>query len=422
MAQWDSTGLPHALGQHPGLLQHALRGGRRPRDLGEPDQGHPGRVRRRVRRQDPRPLRADHGHPGPRRRPARALRDDPARGAGGRHAGAPGHHPAEDRRQARRHADGARGRDDHRVGRLLRRRAHGQRRLPGQPLQVAQLRGARLRGAHPQAEHRRVPRPDGAPDDLRHRLAHGADGAGARASIRSSSGCATSCARATRWPTASPGRATAPGEVLRRLAEHPLWKNRAEWAATSGKDGHGLRGTGLAARRLARRPPADRRHGAAQSGRHAQRAHRPGRHRRHQHRAGPDRRHGVRRRHRQGQHHHGRHRRRADDRAQRGQQDHLHGGRGRDAGRAGRPPPDARDRRGRAGGVDPRPRDRGRQGVRPRRARPGRDPGPDRQEGQPLHVQGPAGPRREPARPSLSRRPRSRPSSPGSRSIPTPAS
>jgi CO/xanthine dehydrogenase Mo-binding subunit len=35
-------------------------------------------------------------------------------------------------------------------------------------------------------------------------------------------------------------------EVLRRIAEHPLWKSRAEWAATSGKDGHGLRGTGLA--------------------------------------------------------------------------------------------------------------------------------------------------------------------------------
>ncbi len=34
-------------------------------------------------------------------------------------------------------------------------------------------------------------------------------------------------------------------EVLRRIAEHPLWKNRAEWKATGGKDGHGLRGTGL---------------------------------------------------------------------------------------------------------------------------------------------------------------------------------
>lgn len=34
-------------------------------------------------------------------------------------------------------------------------------------------------------------------------------------------------------------------EVLRRIAEHPLWKNRAEWSASGGKSGHGLRGTGL---------------------------------------------------------------------------------------------------------------------------------------------------------------------------------
>ena len=35
-------------------------------------------------------------------------------------------------------------------------------------------------------------------------------------------------------------------QVLRRLAEHPLWKSRAEWAASGGKNGRGLRGTGLA--------------------------------------------------------------------------------------------------------------------------------------------------------------------------------
>ncbi|HEU4371159.1 MAG TPA: xanthine dehydrogenase family protein molybdopterin-binding subunit [Methylomirabilota bacterium] len=35
-------------------------------------------------------------------------------------------------------------------------------------------------------------------------------------------------------------------EVLRRIAEHPLWRNRAAWSAQSGKDGHGLCGTGLA--------------------------------------------------------------------------------------------------------------------------------------------------------------------------------
>jgi CO/xanthine dehydrogenase Mo-binding subunit len=35
-------------------------------------------------------------------------------------------------------------------------------------------------------------------------------------------------------------------QVLARIAEHPLWKNRAEWKAGSGKNGHGIRGTGLA--------------------------------------------------------------------------------------------------------------------------------------------------------------------------------
>jgi CO/xanthine dehydrogenase Mo-binding subunit len=35
-------------------------------------------------------------------------------------------------------------------------------------------------------------------------------------------------------------------EVLRRVADHPLWKSRAEWAASGGKDGHGQRGTGFA--------------------------------------------------------------------------------------------------------------------------------------------------------------------------------
>src|SRR5262245_1614435 len=35
-------------------------------------------------------------------------------------------------------------------------------------------------------------------------------------------------------------------QVLQKLAEHPLWKNRADWKARSGKDGRGLCGTGLA--------------------------------------------------------------------------------------------------------------------------------------------------------------------------------
>jgi CO/xanthine dehydrogenase Mo-binding subunit len=43
-----------------------------------------------------------------------------------------------------------------------------------------------------------------------------------------------------------PWQSNGAAEVLTRMSEHPLWKTRAEWAATSGKDGHGLRGTGLA--------------------------------------------------------------------------------------------------------------------------------------------------------------------------------
>jgi CO/xanthine dehydrogenase Mo-binding subunit len=34
-------------------------------------------------------------------------------------------------------------------------------------------------------------------------------------------------------------------EVLARVAGHPLWKGRAEWAASGGQDGRGLRGTGV---------------------------------------------------------------------------------------------------------------------------------------------------------------------------------
>ncbi len=33
---------------------------------------------------------------------------------------------------------------------------------------------------------------------------------------------------------------------MRQLVEHPVWKERETWRASGGKDGHGLRGTGLA--------------------------------------------------------------------------------------------------------------------------------------------------------------------------------
>jgi CO/xanthine dehydrogenase Mo-binding subunit len=35
-------------------------------------------------------------------------------------------------------------------------------------------------------------------------------------------------------------------ECMQALAEHPLWRERDTWRASGGKDGHGLRGTGLA--------------------------------------------------------------------------------------------------------------------------------------------------------------------------------
>ena len=78
-------------------------------------------------------------------------------------------------------------------------------------------------------------------------------------------------------------------QVLQRMSEHPLWKTREEWKASGGKDGHGLRGVGLAVGGWIPGSGARGRHGAAQSGRHPSRDHGPGGHRGHQHRAGPDR-------------------------------------------------------------------------------------------------------------------------------------
>jgi CO/xanthine dehydrogenase Mo-binding subunit len=43
-----------------------------------------------------------------------------------------------------------------------------------------------------------------------------------------------------------PWQSNGAAEVLRRVAAHPLWTGRHEWAASGGKDGRGLRGTGLA--------------------------------------------------------------------------------------------------------------------------------------------------------------------------------
>ena len=46
--------------------------------------------------------------------------------------------------------------------------------------------------------------------------------------------------------TGQPWQSNGAKQVLARLAEHPFWKNRAEWSKSGNKDGHGRRGTGLA--------------------------------------------------------------------------------------------------------------------------------------------------------------------------------
>ena len=121
-----------------------------------------------------------------------------------------GHHPAEDRHQARRHAHGPRSRGDPRSRRVLRGGARGRRRLPGEPLPVAELRRQGLRGPHAQAEHRRLPRARSRRRRSSRSTRRWNSSRSPSAPIRSSSACATCSARATRWPTASRGSATAP--------------------------------------------------------------------------------------------------------------------------------------------------------------------------------------------------------------------
>ena len=97
LAQWDSNGLLTIWASTQGSFNTRSEVADVLGDPGEPDPGDPDGVRRRIRRQDPRAVRADHRDPGPRHRPAGPLRDDAAGGARGRHARAPGHHPAQDR-------------------------------------------------------------------------------------------------------------------------------------------------------------------------------------------------------------------------------------------------------------------------------------------------------------------------------------
>ena len=69
-------------------------------------------------------------------------------------------------------------------------------------------------------------------------------------------------------------------ECLERLMEHPLWKSRDEWKASSGKDGAGLRGTGMAVGGWVPGIQPTSAIDAAEPGRHADGLDRRGRHRR----------------------------------------------------------------------------------------------------------------------------------------------
>ncbi len=108
--EWDTQRAPHHLGEHPGLVQHALRGGRRPR------------ASRRTASRSSRWSAAAASAARSARCASRSPRCWPAPPAGPvryvmtrreeLEAGMPapaGHHPPQDRRQEGRHPHGARG-------------------------------------------------------------------------------------------------------------------------------------------------------------------------------------------------------------------------------------------------------------------------------------------------------------------------
>ncbi len=242
--------------------------------------------------QDPRPRRAT-GRPALARRPPTGLaHHDPPRGAHGRHASAERDHPPEDGREAGRHPARARSRDDRRIRCLLGRVADDERRLPGQRLPVADLRRARLRGAHPQDERRRLSRAAGAADALRDRLPDGPHrpSAGAR-SGRVQAALPAAWRRPDgqrpgmggQWRGRVPARAGRPPAVAR--ARGVARQRRTRWPRAARHRPGG--------RRLGAQHPADQRHRSAGAGWHAGRGHRLGRHRRHQHGAGADRGRGI---------------------------------------------------------------------------------------------------------------------------------
>ncbi len=289
-------------------------------------------------------------------------------------------------------------RDDPRVRRVLGRRADDERGLPRQRVQVAELRRPRLRGADPQAERRRLPRADRAADHLRHRLAHGADRPQARArpgrvppaaphAGRRSDGQRPALAEQRRQGGAGAARRAPALDERARSGRRAAARTGTACAAPAWRSAAGSR----ASSRRAPRSGSTRRLAAACSPARWTSPARTSRWRRSRPSA-----YGV-----------------DIDKVRittgdtdtapltglsAGSKTIYTVGAAVMRGGGGRAPPDARDRGRGAGGLGPRPRDRGRQGRGPRRARPLDHARPDRQEGQPLHVEGAAGARREPSR------------------------
>ena len=86
LAEWDRNGLLTLWSSTQGSFNTRSEVADVLGHPGEPDPGHPDGVRRRLRRQDPRALRADHRGAGAGHQAAGALRHDPARRAAGGHA------------------------------------------------------------------------------------------------------------------------------------------------------------------------------------------------------------------------------------------------------------------------------------------------------------------------------------------------
>ena len=115
------------------------------------------------------------------------------------HAGAARRDRAEGGGAPRRDADGPRGAGRVRCRRLRGRAARDRAPADGQLLSGAESRAARLRGAHPQAGQRRLPRARRGAGDVRDRVRQWTSWRGRRASTPSTCDSGTPLARATPW-------------------------------------------------------------------------------------------------------------------------------------------------------------------------------------------------------------------------------